>query len=79
AWLARHLGAARLFRLGLILHAALALALALASSLPHLILLRLAQGVATAMVVGLVPGLATSTFPQARGYAMGMVASTVAT
>ncbi|MBW6393973.1 MAG: MFS transporter [Thermus sp.] len=79
AWLARYLGAARLFRLGLILHAALALALALASSLPYLILLRLAQGVATAMVVGLVPGLATSAFPQARGYAMGMVASTVAT
>lgn len=60
AWAARFLGALRLFRLGLALHAALALALALASSLPHLVLLRLAQGVATAMVVGLVPGLATS-------------------
>ncbi len=79
AWAARFLGALRLFRLGLALHAALALALALASSLPHLVLLRLAQGVATAMVVGLVPGLATSAFPQARGHAMGMVASTVAT
>ena len=55
-----------------------ALLLALAPSLWALYLLRLLQGVATAMVVGLVPGLAASAFPEARGYALGMVASTVA-
>ncbi|GAB5602196.1 MFS transporter [Thermus sp. FJN-A] len=79
AWLAGRLGALCLFRTGLLLHAASAIALALAESLPLLLLLRLLQGIATAMVVGLVPGLAASAFPKARGYAMGMVASTVAT
>lgn len=79
AWVARFLDAMRLFRLGLVLHGALALTLALVPSFPDLIALRLAQGIATAMVVGLVPGLAASAFPHARGYAMGMVASTVAT
>ena len=70
--------AGRLFRTGLFLHALSALLLALAPSLLALYLLRLLQGVATAMVVGLVPGLAASAFPEARGYALGMVASTVA-
>lgn len=79
AGLASRIGAQRLFRLGLVLHGALAFALALAPSLDLILGLRFLEGVATAMVVGLVPGLATSAFPQARGYAMGLVASTVAT
>ncbi|TBH15460.1 MFS transporter [Thermus thermamylovorans] len=79
AWLGGRLGAGSLFRTGVVLHAALALLLFLAPSLPLLYLLRFLQGVATAMVVGLVPGLAAGAFPHARGYAMGMVASTVAT
>ena len=78
AGLAGRVGAGRLFRTGLFLHALSALLLALAPSLWALYLLRLLQGVATAMVVGLVPGLAASAFPEARGYALGMVASTVA-
>ena len=78
AGLAGRVGAGRLFRTGLFLHALSALLLALAPSLLALYLLRLLQGVATAMVVGLVPGLAASAFPEARGYALGMVASTVA-
>jgi len=78
AGLAGRVGTGRLFRLGLLLHALLALLLALAPGLFWLYLLRLLQGVATAMVVGLVPGLAASAFPKARGYALGMVASTVA-
>jgi len=79
AGLAGRVGAARLFRLGLFLHALFALLLALAPGLWALYLFRFLQGVATAMVVGLVPGLAASAFPQARGYALGLVASTVAT
>lgn len=78
AWFGGRVGAARLFRLGLLLHSLLALLLFSASSLGQVYALRFLQGVATAMVVGLVPGLATSSFPQARGYAMGMVAGTVA-
>ena len=74
AGLAGRVGAGRLFRTGLFLHALSALLLALAPSLLALYLLRLLQGVATAMVVG----LAASAFPEARGYALGMVASTVA-
>ena len=58
AGLAGRVGAGRLFRTGLFLHALSALLLALAPSLWALYLLRLLQGVATAMVVGLVPGLA---------------------
>ncbi|GLV47173.1 MFS transporter [Thermus sp. LT1-2-5] len=79
AGLAGRVGAGRLFRLGLGLHALFALLLALAPGLWALYLLRFLQGVATAMVVGLVPGLAATAFPRARGYALGMVASTVAT
>ncbi|WP_018112291.1 MFS transporter [Thermus igniterrae] len=79
AWWAGRVGAVRLFRLGLGLHAALALALALAPNLSLLYLLRFLQGAVTALVVGLVPGLAAHAFPQGRGYALGMVASTVAT
>ncbi|GAA6754627.1 MFS transporter [Thermus thalpophilus] len=79
AGLAGRMGAARLFRLGLFLHALFALLLALAPGVWALYLLRFLQGLATAMVVGLVPGLAATAFPSARGYALGMVASTVAT
>jgi len=72
-------GAGRLFRMGLFLHAFFSLLLALAPGLFWLYLFRFLQGVATALVVGLVPGLAATAYPQARGYALGMVASTVAT
>lgn len=76
--LAGRLGAGRLFRWGVFLHALLALGLALAPGIFWLLLLRFFQGIAAAMVVGLVPGLAATTWPEARGYALGMVASTVA-
>lgn len=76
--LAGRVGARRLFRLGILLHALFALGLALAPGLFWLYLFRFLQGVAAAMVVGLVPGLAATALPEARGFALGMVASTVA-
>jgi len=76
--LAGRLGAGRLFRWGVFLHALLALGLALVPGIFWLLLLRFLQGLAAAMVVGLVPGLAATALPRARGYALGMVASTVA-
>jgi MFS family permease len=76
--LAGRVGAGRVYRAGLLFHALLALLLFRASSLPAFYLLRFLQGVAAAGVVGLVPGLAAAAYPKRRGYALGLVASTVA-
>jgi MFS family permease len=75
--LAGRVGAGRVYRAGLLFHALLAFLLFRASSLPAFYLLRFLQGVA-AGVVGLVPGLAAAAYPKRRGYALGLVASTVA-
>ena len=76
--LAGRVGAGRVYRAGLLFHALLAFLLFRASSLPAFYLLRFLQGVAAAGVVGLVPGLAAAAYPKRRGYALGLVASTVA-
>jgi DHA2 family multidrug resistance protein-like MFS transporter len=77
-FLAGRVGAGRVYRAGLLFHALLGLLLFRASSLPAFYLLRFLQGVAAAGVVGLVPGLAAAAYPKRRGYALGLVASTVA-
>jgi DHA2 family multidrug resistance protein-like MFS transporter len=77
-FLAGRVGAGRVYRAGLLFHALLAFLLFRASSLPAFYLLRFLQGVAAAGVVGLVPGLAAAAYPKRRGYALGLVASTVA-
>lgn len=77
-FLAGWVGAGRVYRVGLLFHALLAFLLFRASSLPAFYLLRFLQGVAAAGVVGLVPGLAAAAYPKRRGYALGLVASTVA-
>jgi DHA2 family multidrug resistance protein-like MFS transporter len=77
-FLAGRVGAGRVYRAGLLFHALLAFLLFRASSLPAFYLLRFLQGVAVAGVVGLVPGLAAAAYPKRRGYALGLVASTVA-
>ncbi len=76
-------GPARAFRSGVFLHALLALALYLAAregwgGVYGLYALRFLQGLATALVVGLVPALAAAALPENRGYALGLVAGTVA-
>ncbi|MBE0598684.1 MAG: MFS transporter [Desulfuromonadales bacterium] len=76
--LAGRIGTVRVYRYSLLAFSILSLALAAAPSLPVLLLLRFLQGVASAGVVGLVPGLAAATFPDRRGWALGMVAGSVA-
>ncbi|WP_022799608.1 MFS transporter [Thermus islandicus] len=75
---AGRVGAGRVYRTGLFLHGLAALLLYLAPSLPLLYGLRFLQGIAAAGVVGLVPGLVAAGYPDRRGYALGLVASTVA-
>lgn len=76
--LAGRVGAGRVYRTGLLLQGLLGLLLFLAPFPLTLYALRFLQGLATAGVVGLVPGLAASLYPHRRGYALGWVASTVA-
>jgi len=79
AGLAGRIGTARVYRGSLLVFSLLSLALALSSSLPLLLALRFLQGVAGAGVVGLVAGMAAATFPDRKGWALGMVAGAVAT
>ncbi|GAA6733960.1 MFS transporter [Thermus oshimai] len=77
-FLSGRVGAGRVYRTGLLLQALLGFLLFLFPSPTALYALRFLQGLATAGVVGLVPGLAASLYPGRRGYALGWVASTVA-
>jgi len=78
ALLAGRWGASRVFRFSLALHALVSVLLFLAPSLWAIVALRGVQGVAIAGIVGLVPGLAVATWPRRPGYALGLIASTVA-
>lgn len=78
AGLAGRVGTVRVYRVSLLIFSILSLFLALAPSLPVLLALRFLQGIAGAGVVGLVPGLAAATFPERRGWALGMVSGAVA-
>lgn len=78
ALLAGRVGGLRVFRAALVVHAVTSVALSLAPDFRTLVILRVLQGVAIAGVVGLVPGLAVAAWPDRRGSAMGLIASTVA-
>ena len=78
ALLAGRWGASRIFRYALAVHALVSVLLFFAPSLSSLVVLRGVQGVAIAGIVGLVPGLAVATWPKRPGYALGLIASTVA-
>ena len=76
--LAGRVGTVRVYRFSLVAFSAISLLLGLSPNLWSLLLLRFLQGVAGAGVIGLVPGLAAATFPERRGWALGMVAGSVA-
>ncbi len=79
AGLAGRIGTVKVYRASLLSFSVLSLFLALAPNLPVLLALRFLQGIAGAGVVGLVPGLTTATFPERKGWALGMVSGAVAT
>lgn len=78
AGLAGRIGTARVYRGSLLSFSVISLLLATAHNLPLLLALRFCQGVAGAGVVGLVPGIAAATFPERKGWALGMVSGAVA-
>jgi DHA2 family multidrug resistance protein-like MFS transporter len=76
--LAGRVGTVRVYRASLISFSMISFILALSPNLAVLYLLRFLQGVAGAGIVGLVPGMTAATFPERRGWALGMVAGAVA-
>jgi MFS transporter, DHA2 family, multidrug resistance protein len=76
--LAGRVGTVRIYRLSLLTFSGISLLLALAPNLQFLLAGRFLQGVAGAGIVGLVPGLTDATFHERRGWALGMVAGSVA-
>ncbi|HEX9078571.1 MAG TPA: MFS transporter [Desulfuromonadaceae bacterium] len=76
--LAGRIGTVRVYRSSLILFSLISLLLALSPRLWVLLCLRFVQGIAGAGIVGLVAGMASATFPERRGWALGMVAGSVA-
>ncbi|WP_246152913.1 MFS transporter [Oryzomonas rubra] len=76
--LAGRAGTVRVYRASLICFSMISFFLALSPNLAVLYLLRFLQGVAGAGIVGLVPGMTAATFPERRGWALGMVAGAVA-
>jgi len=76
--LAGRLGTVRVYRVSLLCFSAISLLLGISPNLPWLFGFRFVQGIAGAGVIGLVPGLAAATFPERRGWALGMVAGSVA-
>ncbi|HTP65787.1 MAG TPA: MFS transporter [Geobacteraceae bacterium] len=76
--LAGRFGTVRIYRTSLLAFSVISLFLAVAPTLPVLLALRFIQGIAGAGVIGLVPGLAAATFRERRGWALGMVAGSVA-
>ena len=76
--LAGRIGTVRVYRASLISFSMISLLLALSPNLAILFSLRFLQGVAGAGIVGLVPGMTAATFPERRGWALGMVAGSVA-
>lgn len=76
--LAGRIGTVRIYRVSLILFSLISLLLAFSPTLWLLFTLRFLQGIAGAGIVGLVPGMTAATFPERRGWALGMVAGSVA-
>ena len=76
--LAGRIGTVRVYRASLFSFSVISLLLAATYHLPLLLALRFCQGVAGAGIVGLVPGLAAATFPERKGWALGMVSGAVA-
>lgn len=76
--LAGRFGTVRVYRVSLLTFSAISLLLGLSPNLGWLFTLRFLQGIAGAGVIGLVPGLAAATFPERKGWALGMVAGSVA-
>lgn len=76
--LAGWLGTVKVYRFSLLAFSALSLLLAMSPNLWSLLALRFVQGIAGAGVIGLVPGLAAATFPERKGWALGMIAGSVA-
>lgn len=76
--LAGRIGTVRVYRTSLVCFSLISLLLALSPSLAVLLCLRFLQGIAGAGIVGLVAGMTAATFPERRGWALGMVAGAVA-
>jgi len=76
--LAGRFGTVRVYRVSLLSFSAISLLLGISPNLSWLFVFRFVQGIAGAGVIGLVPGLAAATFPEQRGWALGMVAGSVA-
>ncbi|MDR3578794.1 MAG: MFS transporter [Oryzomonas sp.] len=76
--LAGRIGTVRVYRTSLIVFSLISFPLALSPNLAVLFSLRFLQGIAGAGIVGLVPGMTAATFPDKRGWALGMVAGSVA-
>jgi MFS family permease len=75
---AGRVGTVRVYRASLISFSLISLLLALSPSLTVLLCLRFLQGVAGAGIVGPVAGMTAATFPERRGWALGMMAGAVA-
>jgi MFS family permease len=76
--MAGRFGTVRVYRISLLCFSAISLLLGMSPNLSWLFILRFVQGIAGAGVIGLVPGLAAATFPEQKGWALGMVAGSVA-
>lgn len=76
--LAGRFGTVRVYRFSLLVFSVLSLLLAMSPDLWSLLVLRFVQGIAGSGVIGLVPGLAAATFPERKGWALGMIAGSVA-
>ena len=76
--LAGRFGTVRVYRISLLTFSAISVLLGMSPDLSWLFTLRFLQGIAGAGVIGMVPGLAAATFPEQKGWALGMVAGSVA-
>jgi MFS family permease len=76
--LAARIGTVRVYRWSLAAFSIISLGLALSPNLGVLLTLRFLQGVAGAGIVGLITGMVAATFPERKGWALGMVSGAVA-
>lgn len=76
--LAGRIGTVRVYRFSLAAFAVISQILAFSPTLHFLLAFRFLQGIAGAGIVGLVPGMTATTFGERRGWALGMVAGSVA-
>ncbi|RLB68434.1 MAG: MFS transporter [Deltaproteobacteria bacterium] len=76
--LAGKFGTLKVYRISLFCFSVISLFLVIAPNLSTLIALRFIQGVASAGIVGLVFALVSASFPEKKGWALGMVAGAAA-